>query len=159
MNDTELRKLGEYRAMLRVNKHRLDDALETQASDQEAIAEQVGAMAARMIEAKEDLAKIEARLTEDFRAGERTTKEVVEAKVRRSPERERAWVRYQSAVSDHAKWDALLDAWKARGKDIHALGRLFGDQYFAMTSVSGAERQRYSADAYVRPNTRRQRAE
>lgn len=142
MNEATQAKLQHYRGMLAINKHRLDDALECQAEVQEQISDTVAEMSARMLELKEELGKTEARLIEDFRQEERSTKDAVDAKVRRHPERVRAWERYQQALGDLARWDGLLDAWKGRGKDLQALGRLFGDQYFSLTQTSVSRHER-----------------
>lgn len=162
MKDSDREYLAKRRAALRVNKHRLDDELEVQAEIQEDIAQRVSALEAAVADAKDNLAKVEARLNEDFRDGERITKDAVEAKVRRHPDRNRAWEAHQQALRDHREFSDLLDAWKARAKDIQSLAKLFGDQYWALTSVHGPEgRQRDPrppSERYERPNTREARA-
>lgn len=154
MNEADQEQLQQYRNRLRINKHRLDDELEVQAELQERLSEKVALLSARMLEAKDDLTKTVARLTEDFREEVKSTKDTVEAKVVRHPERVRAWQRLQEATGDHAKWDGLLDAWKARGKDLHALGRLFGDQYFSLTTHSISESHLRNTDrvTWARPS-------
>jgi hypothetical protein len=161
VNDAELR---EWRSRLRINKHRLDDELEVQAESQETIAQKVQAAEARMMEAKEDLQKTEARLVEDFREGGRAagaTKDLAEAKARRHPDRMRAWERFQAASQEHRAWADLLEAWRNKGRDLHALGKLFSDDYYSLTAKSVyAERpsrdSRPPSERYERPNTRRQ---
>lgn len=136
MHPADQQEIDSLRSSLRINKHRLDDHLETSAETMERIGHKVSAMDATEAERKDHLAKTEARLTEEYhREGERVTKDRVEAKVRRHPERVSAWESYQGAARDAAEWKHLLDAWKARAKDLQALGHLFGDQYFALTSI------------------------
>lgn len=137
MDKADEEELRGFRSRLRINKHRLDDELEVQAECQERIASRVTALEARALELKEELAKVEARLTEDFHSEERGTKDAREAKVRRHPERVKAWERHQEALQAASQWAGLLDAWKAKGKDLQALARLFGDSYFSLTQVSG----------------------
>ena len=150
MKQADEQELERWRALLRINRHQLDDALEVQAEHQERISDKVAEMDARVVDAKDNLAKTEAGLTEDFRESAKSTKDVVEAKVRRHPERIKAWERYQEAARQLAQWQGLLDAWKARGKDLHALGRLFGDQYFTLTSITGSSRFDSSRPAVTR---------
>lgn len=145
--DQEL--LQSYRDRLRVNKHRLDDELEVQAETQERIADRLSEAEMTAARLKDELAKTEARLTEDYREEVKSTKDTVEAKVRRHKDRVDAWERHQEAVGDAAKWGHLLDAWKGRGKDIQALARLFGDQYFAPVSAGEAPRGKLSRPGRV----------
>lgn len=134
-NDQEY--LQRCRALLRIDRHALDDALEVQAEYQEEIGRRCALLEHQTMRLKEELVRTEARLIEDFR-DERSTKDLAEAKAKRHPDRRQIWERYQEAVSDLAEYANLLDAWKARAKDMQALGKLFGDQYWArgMTSIS-----------------------
>lgn len=148
--------LQKCRALLRIDRHRLDDELETQAEYQEEIGRRTAHLEHRVALTKDELARTEARLIEDFRDG--ATKDLAEAKAKRHPERRQVWDRYQEAVEAHAQYANLLDAWKNRGRDIHALGKLFGDEYFAVTRTSITQRRPrpervsrpdYSEDAYL----------
>lgn len=158
MTGSELKELEQFRSLLRSSKHHLDDELEVQAETQERISERTVLMNTRMLESKNNLAKVEARLTEDYRAAEaKTTKEVVEAKVVRDPARVRAWEQWMQCRQDYELWDGLLEAWKSKGFGHRELGQLYRDQYFAVSSV-GERRERDArpaAERYERPRTRR----
>lgn len=141
-----MNELRDFRDRLRINKHRLDDELEVQSELQEQIARILAEKNAQMLELKDDLGKTEARLIEDFREG--STKDLAEAKAKRHPDRTKAWERYQQAVRAFEEWSHLLDAWKARGRDLHTLGKLFGDSYFSLTSISGDRDRNRGRDRY-----------
>lgn len=141
-----MKELQDFRTQLRINKHRLDDELEVQSELQEQIASILAEKEARMLELKDELGKVEARLIEDFREG--STKDLAEAKAKRHPDRAKAWERYQVAMRAHADWVHMLDAWKARGRDMHTLGKLFGDSYFSLTSISGSRGRDRGRDSY-----------
>lgn len=132
-----------YRAMLPVSKHRLDDELEIQPDIMDRIATQVVIMNSRMIEAKDDLAKVEGRLAEDVRDDEpKATIGIIDAKVKRNPERARAWEKYQAARATHESWVGLLDAWRQKGYSIKTLADLYAAQYFTLNSHQVSQRQR-----------------
>lgn len=132
MND-----LAHYRGLLHISKHRLDDELEIQADHQERISAQVTRLNTRVLQAKEDLAKVEARLFLDFKdSDEKLTEAQVKAKILRHGERERAAKLLQECRQDHEEWSGLLDAWKGRGYNIKTLAELYGSQYFALRSVT-----------------------
>jgi hypothetical protein len=133
--------LQTYRNMLRINKHRLDDELEIQAELQERISAQVARLNSQMLEAKDDLAKVEARLTEDYREESKATKDTVEAKVKRHPDRQAAWEKFQMKRADHEEWAGLLEAWKVKGFSIRELCELYGSQYFALSSHQTRHRE------------------
>lgn len=126
--------LEQYRNMLSINKLRLDDELEIQAENQERIGREVAFLNTRMIEAKDELACVEARLVEEFRDG--STKDLAEAKAKRHPDRRRAWEKYQAVRETHELWSNVLSAWVTKGYKLADLGGLFASDYFAITSIS-----------------------
>jgi hypothetical protein len=133
----------QFRRMLQVNKHRLDDELEIHADIQERIGHERARLEVFEAEKKNELALCEARLTEQFKEDDpKTTKDQIEAKVIRSRERKAAWEAYQTARVERLRWDSLYDAWKARDFAVRTLARLFGDQYFANDPVLVRERRR-----------------
>jgi len=128
----------QFRAMLPTWKHRLDDELEVQAQFMEQIASEVTTRNSRAIEAKDELARVEARLTEDYRDDDpKVTVGALAAKINRDPERIRAWQTYQAARSEHERWAGLLEAWRNKGYSIKTLADLYSAQYFSLTSVTG----------------------
>lgn len=128
--------IQQYRAMLVVNKHRLDDELEAQADVQERISREVVALNSAMLAAKDKLARVEGRLAEELREDEpKLTVELRAAKVARDPTRMSAWEALQSARAQHEEWSNLLEAWRQRGYSIKTLADLYGAQYFSLRSA------------------------
>lgn len=157
MTPADQEYLQRCRALLRINKHALDDELEVQAEYQEEIGRRCELLEHRVSTLKDELARTEARLIEEFRDG--ATKDLAEAKAKRHPDRRQVWDRYQEAVEAHALYSNLLDAWKAKGKDIHALGKLFGDQYFSLTAKSVSHRRREERPVVARRDYSRPESE
>ena len=72
----------QFRTMLPIHKHRLDDELEIHAQLQEQISHETTLRNSRMLEAKEDLAKTEARVADDLREDDpKLTVAAVQAKL------------------------------------------------------------------------------
>lgn len=132
--------LANYRNLLGINKLRLDDELEVQAQYQEQISTETTRANTRMLEKKDELQRVEARLVEDFREG--ATKDLAEAKAKRHPDRRKAWDEYQRAREEHELWDGMLNAWKTKGFKLADLGALFGSDYFAIRTITRPEGER-----------------
>jgi hypothetical protein len=140
--------LAEIRAMLYINKHRLDDELQIQGDIMDRISTQVVLRNSAMIEAKDNLAKTEGRIAEDVRDTDvKMTVGMIDAKVKRDPERMRAWERYQEARAAHEAWAGLLDAWKQKGYSIKTLADLYAANYYTLSSTQTSERNRSRDDA------------
>jgi hypothetical protein len=122
--------------MLPVHKHRLDDELEIQAQIMEQISTEVIRLNARLLECKQALEKIEGRLLLDFKDddGPKLNAAQVDAKIKRDSGRVTAWQAYLQALSDHGKWQGLLDAWRQKGFSIKTLADLYASQYFQLHS-------------------------
>lgn len=147
---TALDKIDTYRKMLRINKHRLDDELEIQAEMMMQIGDALETATSRMMEAKDELARIEGRVGESLKEDDpKLSIPALEAKVKRAPERTRAWERYQAAMKERGQWDRLWDSWKERGQSIKTLGSLFGSQYFASDPIVQRERTRRKEEDYA----------
>lgn len=148
--------LEQVRAMLPCNKHRLDDELEIQPDIMERISSRVVVMNSRMLEAKDELARVEARLLEDVKDGEsRVTKDQAEAKVKRDPERRKAWERFQAARAEFEEWQGALDAWRAKGFSLTQLCGLYASNYYSVDSVSPRARDRMGKDDERRTEMRK----
>lgn len=151
---SKLEELNTYRNMLRLNKHRLDDELEIQSEIQERISARVSILNSRLLEAADELRRLEAQLFADAKENGDSDK-VAEQSVRRHAERQRAWIKWQAARSEHEQWQGLYEAWKARGYSMKELVALYGAQYFVVSPghVGGrADRPRrvdYSAESKV----------
>lgn len=131
----------QFRAMLPIHKHRLDDELEIQAQLQEQISHEATIRNSRMLEAKEELAKTEARVSDDLRDDDpKITVAAVQAKLYRDPKRVRAWQEYQAARAEFERWDGLLSAWKQKGFSIKTLADLYASQYFALQAHQRKDR-------------------
>lgn len=126
-----------YRDRLKVSKHALDDLLEDHAELQDQIGQQLASANTAMLEAKDKLARVEARVTIRLREDhvKLTVAQVGEMLVR-DASRLDAFDTYQKAREEHERWDALNKSWTARGKSISVLADLYGRQYFALRSTS-----------------------
>jgi hypothetical protein len=145
-----------YRAQLRTNRLRLDEDLEVQAEMQEQISSRVSRMNTKVLEAKEQLALVEARLTQDLGEEQKLTVAELAAKVRRHRDRIEAFRAWMDAREEHEEWQGLLDAWKSKGFAMKDLGGLYASQYFAVNSVGGpsrAETRRNERDSYRTDNS------
>lgn len=127
-----------YRTMLRINRHRLDEELELQSELMDRISSQVAVLNSQQLEAKEELAKVEARLFLELKE-DKVSNEAANAEVRKHRERVAAWQRYQVARQVYEDWQGLLNAWTARGYHIKVIADLFIAQYFAVTTVHGPD--------------------
>lgn len=135
--------LEQVRGLLSPNKHRLDDELELQPDMYERISAIVTAKNSRMLEAKEDLARIEGRVLEDIREGDaKITVDVANGRMRRNPERVRAWQAFQDAREALESWQGVLEAWKQKGYSIKTLSELYSAQYFGVSPNNITNRQR-----------------
>lgn len=131
----------QYRAMLPTHKHRLDDELELQAQVMEEISLEVTRKNSRQIDLKEEVARLDGRLAEDVREDDpKATIGSIDAKIKRNPERVKAWEVYQVARAEHEKWSGLLDAWKQKGYSIKTLADLYAASYFTLASHQARSR-------------------
>ena len=125
----------QYRAMLPVHKHRLDDELEVQAQIMEQIISETVRQNARMLESKLNLEKVEGRLLAEFKEDDpKMTVQQLDAKVKRDADRNRAWEIYLANISEHGKWQGLQDSWRQKGFSIKTLADLYSAQYFQLSS-------------------------
>lgn len=133
---SQLADIQTYRKMLYVHRHRLDDELEIQADIMERISSQTVIQNSRQLDAKDQLSRIEARLVEDAKEDDpKLSNPMAEARVRRDPERIKAWQAYQAARAEHEAWQGLLDAWKQRGYAIKTLADLYAANYYSPSST------------------------
>lgn len=128
--------LHHYRALLPVNKHNLDDALEIQANTQEEISRELALANSKALEEKDRLAQIEGELADKIKDDDPSLSiPKVDAKVRRHRDRVAQFERWMRAREEHEQWLGMLDAWKARGYSIKTLAALYGEQYYAPRSA------------------------
>lgn len=144
--------LQDYRNMLRLDRYRLDDELQIQAEVMDRISQEVNKLNSRMLAAKEELLRVEARLMVDI-AEDATAKMTVaqlDAAVRRHRDRMAAWSSYDAARYAFDEWEALRDAWKQRGFSIKTLADLYTSQYFTITDHQVRDRSDRDADRISR---------
>jgi len=151
-------ELDTFRAMLRVNKHQLDEELEIQAEVMGRISDRMAAVGARAAEAEQELKVVEARLYRQFKDDdEKMTDKAADSAVRRHQERARAFERVNLLGKELAQWQGLYAAWKARGFSISSLCDLYLGQYYTKDSHSSKVDQRRSEVSALqerRPYTR-----
>jgi hypothetical protein len=130
------------RGMLACNKHALDDELERQPEMMERITAACARAEAQAAELKDELARVEGRLTDDIKDGDaKLTKDQVDGRVRRHGERTRAFARHQEARLEHQLWAGLVESWKQKGYSLKTLAELYANQYYSRDSVSASPRR------------------
>lgn len=135
--------IRQYRNMLRISKHRLDDELEVQSQVLDDISSQLTILNSRMLEANDQLKLVEARLFRELKDdNDKMTDKAADAVVKQDPERKRAWQASQAARAEHEDWSGLYDAWKARGFALRELCGLYVAQYFTIDSFTGGRTDR-----------------
>lgn len=134
-----------YTGLLEVQKHRLDDHLEFQASFMQEIAEQYVHCNNKATALKDELQQVEARIAADVRdTHDKVSLAEIDGKIKRSPERNTALIKYQTAKVEADKWAALLESWRAKGFAIKTLADLYAAQYFSLSSHSHRQKHDYS---------------
>ena len=124
-----------YVNMLTTHKHRLDDELEVHAPMMERINREVVTHNSRMLELKDKLGRLGGRLGEDLKDDDpKATVSLIDGRVKKHPDRLRAWELYQQARAEHEQWTGLADAWKQKGYSIKTLADLYAASYFALQS-------------------------
>lgn len=125
-----------YRNMLLVQKHRLDDELEVQADVYERISSATSKAGAALAQAKDDLATVEGKLTLRAKDGaDKLTVDAVRAVVLADPERQRAFRALQLAITQHEEWAGLREAWRQKGYALKTLADLYSSNYFQPNSA------------------------
>jgi hypothetical protein len=137
----------DYRKMLPVQKHRLDDELETHADILERVGSECARLESRSRELKSEAERVEARAYLQLREDDvKRTADELRAKVATSRDVVRAQEAHEIARLEWQRWEKLYDAWKLRDFSVRALGKLFGDGYFANDPIVSRERGRRDAD-------------
>lgn len=134
--------LQQVRAMMRVNKHRLDDELELQAYVQEQIGRTVAELRAKLVAAKESVDVAEAELVVKLRGHhEKLPVDEIKARVQANPARLQTAHVAASIAATLEQWEAVYDAWRSRGFALRNLCDLHGQQYFAVDSGPARHRE------------------
>lgn len=126
---------------LPIDKHLLDDALETQASTQYEISSEVAKHGEIVSGLKDDLKVLEADLAQTFfdSAVKQTVKQI-ESEVLLDSERIQLSKDLRSAQLELERWQGLLDAWRQRGFALKVLADLHSTDYFSPSSTTSPER-------------------
>lgn len=130
--------IDQFRDRLLINKHTLDDDLEVHASALERLQREVALLDRCVVEAKDEMERVEGQLSLDTK---RDTPDLsipmIAAKVKTNSQYQRARTAYLDAKQEHSEWSALVSGWESRGRSLEALGKLHGQQYFAVSSAGG----------------------
>lgn len=138
-----------FRSQLKVDRHNLDEILETHSDLYERVSSQTALANSDMLRAKDALSRVEAELANRVREEQPgiSIPKVAEA-VQLHRDRRSAFAEWMRARERHEEWVGMEKAWKARGYSISTLAALFGAHYFTLNSTVG-KRDR-SMDNYDR---------
>ncbi len=118
-----------YRALLRIDKHALDETLMTQPDVMERISRNIARLEQIADSAKEDTKRFESRIVNKRRT-EGDSVAAAEAAMREDHSRNVTMHAQLTAERELAEWKGLYEAWKARGYSIKDLVALYSAQYF-----------------------------
>lgn len=125
------------RQMLTINKHRLDDELQTDAYVADQISQQLTKAQAKMDAAKLEVTRTEARLYAELRDRDgKVTEAGVKAATVRHPTMVTAEGALQAHTHEYRQWLLLKEDWKTRHFDIRGLAQLHTDGYYAAGATS-----------------------
>lgn len=142
-----------FRRMLPVNKHRLDDDLELIPQVIDMLYREVAKLEARAAEDKDQLARVESRLTDEAKDEDpKASAAIVEGRVKREPSRIEAWNRYQTSKTLAAEWAGILEAFRQKSYALKTLADLYGSQYFTTTTDSAGSRRSVARSTPDRPD-------
>lgn len=134
--------IQQYRNMVRINRHRLDDELEINAQMMEEIGQQAAAADRRAIALKLAYEQVAARLVRNIKANDpKVTAVLLESEITLDRDCCTAQQAHAEAHQVAAEWSALSKAWYQRGFDMKALSELYVAQYFVINSTGRAERK------------------
>ena len=126
-----------YSALLKINKHALDEELVTHSDVQFRIAEQINKMSEFHAAEVDELKKVEA---EAFAAqkmvldnGKPLSDTRAEMRARTDPHRMKAWTNMTAAKSDLDRWQKLYDAWIGKGHNMKQLVALYCTGNFSVS--------------------------
>jgi len=143
---------------LPIDKRRLDDEVQTHASTYAQVNDEVAKANTLQLRAKDELARTEARLWAGFKDGPtKLTKEEIEGRVTRAPQRIEAWDAYMAARENYERWLGMGESWRQRSYLLTALSNLFSANYFSLTLSSTTEvdeRPSWQRDSHALPARR-----
>lgn len=120
--------------LLPIDKHRLDDELESHAGIAAQVSVVIAAANTAQQRAKDHLARVEARCWATIKdTGEKLTAAEIEGRVVRNPARIDAFEAYLAARELYEQWLGMGESWKQRSYAISKLSELYCGNYFALT--------------------------
>lgn len=123
-----------FRAMLPIDKNRLDEELEMHAVTADRIATMTAAANKAAQTAKRDLDIRLAEIVADLRDS-KVPATLVEKEAKRDIAYIKAHTHFLNLQEQHEQWEGLRAAWTSRGYNIKPLGELFAHQYFSVTTI------------------------
>lgn len=143
---------------LPIDKHRLDDELERQATIGEEIGRRVTDAEQDVTVAKDDLDRCEARLLIDYKSGEdKMSEKEIAARIATHRERSSRFDAVLDAQRNLSTWKRLGEAWKNRGYDIKTLSELYSASYWSTRMDSTYDRRDRDDDIHRREPAARER--
>lgn len=136
MKPKKLTTLEDYKELLLINKHGLDDALEQQALYTFEVGEIYAEKVSVRDALKENIDTVDADIAEGLRkaaeaSGVKITEAGIQQKISRSARHLEAYNDFLEAKKDAEKWGALRDAFIQRGLALRELANLYTANYFA----------------------------
>jgi hypothetical protein len=148
-------ELSEVRALLPINRHRLDDHLTTNSAVMEEIGREVAHRAGAVRDLKRRLDTLEAKLIAELKEDDpKMSNPVAEKGAKRDPAWQHLWQEMHLAQCEEGEWEAAQTAWKQRSFDLRSMADLFGHQYFAINTASGPDTARDSIRQAIRRATK-----
>jgi hypothetical protein len=159
--------LDEFRELLLIDKHHLDDAIEQQAAIYGHVADRVAQEESRRDEAKSSLEAADAELSANIREGhtrkkagkDRLTEGAIKEMIILDPFHIKAVKSLNAAQRSYQQWEALKWAFNQRGQMLRDLAHLYSSEYFTQTSVRGSEADVRDGAARTAREIMRQRRE
>ena len=131
--------MKDFKALLRIDKHSLDEELESQSEYLGEVGREAARLASVRDYAKDKLKRVEARRALEIRseAGKRLTVDQIQAMVLVDKERRAALTAYLEADKAANEAEADREAWRSRGYALPALVTLFSAGYWVDVSLKG----------------------
>lgn len=143
-------ELDDYRKMLKIDRHNLDEELIQQASHFMGVAEAFALAVSKREFAKEEVNRVAARLYVRFRKnqaeGEKVTEAQINAKISKHEDHIAARDGYKQASEDADRWLALKEAFHQRSFMLRELARLYDAGYWQPNSSAGKSPRDHERD-------------
>lgn len=139
--------IQDFRKMLLIHKHRLDDEFELQAESQFHIGEIMVKAQSKYDQAKEKLAYVEARLYKEISEGdEKLSDSKIRARIVLEPEYADAKEVAAVAKYDYGIAYEIHEAWRQRGYSLKGLADLYVANYYSPSDAKGGDEDEYKSN-------------